>query len=81
MTLTVHLFAAARDLVGHPTVVIDLSAGATVGDVRARLSARHPDLTRVLGRSAIAVNHEYAEDSHSVSPADEVAVIPPVSGG
>jgi sulfur-carrier protein len=81
MTVTVHLFAAARDLVGSPTVSIDLPAGATVASLRHELATRYPALASLLSRSAVAVNQEYAEDSVTLSPGDELAVIPPVSGG
>jgi molybdopterin synthase catalytic subunit len=81
MTITVHLFAAARDLVGRPTASVELPAGATVADLRTGLSNRFPALAPLLARSAVAVNQEYAEDSAMLSPGDELAVIPPVSGG
>jgi molybdopterin synthase catalytic subunit len=81
MTITVHLFAAARDLVGSPTASVDLPAGATVAVLRATLSTRFPALAPLLARSAVAVNQEYAEDPVVLSPGDELAVIPPVSGG
>jgi molybdopterin converting factor subunit 1 len=81
MTITVHLFAAARDLAGNSTTTVELPAGATVAVLRATLSNRYPALAPLLARSAVAVNQEYAEDSVVLSPGDELAVIPPVSGG
>ena len=81
MTITVHLFAAAKDLAGNPTATVDLPAGATVADLRTGLSNRFPALAQLLARSAVAVNQEYAEESVVLSPGDELAVIPPVSGG
>src|SRR5262245_61441231 len=63
MTITVHLFAAARDLVGRPTVPVELPAGATVALLRVALRDRCPALASLLARSAVAVNQEYAEDS------------------
>ena len=81
MTVTVHLFAGARDAVGRPTVTVDLPDGATVGGLRSVVAAQFPALAAVLARSAVAVNQEYAEDAGVISPGDEVAVIPPVSGG
>jgi molybdopterin converting factor subunit 1 len=81
MTVTVHLFARARELAGSPAVALDLPAGATVADLRRALAESHPPLAPLLERSAVAVNHDFAEDSHPLAAADEVAVIPPVSGG
>ncbi len=81
MTLTVHLFAAARDLAGAAALLIDLPDPATVADLRAALAARVPALAALLARSAVAVDHDFADDAHALTAAAEVAVIPPVSGG
>jgi molybdopterin converting factor subunit 1 len=81
MTLTVHLFARARDLAGAAAVAVELPPSATVAALRAALAALHPSLAPLLARSALAVNHDFADDARPLSAADEVAVIPPVSGG
>ncbi|HYH65695.1 MAG TPA: MoaD/ThiS family protein [Urbifossiella sp.] len=81
MTLTVHLFAAARDLAGAAVLPIELPADATVADLRAALAARVPALAALLARSAVAVDHDIAADAHVLTAAAEVAVLPPVSGG
>ena len=79
--LPVLLFAAARDLAGAESAAVELPAGATVADLRAELARRFPALASLLAKSAVAVNHDFADDTHVIGPADEVAVIPPVSGG
>jgi molybdopterin synthase catalytic subunit len=81
MTLTVHLFARARELAGSGAVAVDVSPTATVADLRSELANRFPVLAGLLERSAVAVNHDFAEESHHLTAGDEVAVIPPVSGG
>src|SRR5262249_20616964 len=81
MTLTVILFAAARDLAGADSVAVELPAGATVADLRTKLSRQVPAFAKLLGKSAIAVNHDFADDGFALKSADEVAIIPPVSGG
>jgi molybdopterin converting factor subunit 1 len=81
MTLTVHLFAAARELAGTDALAVRLPDGATVAELRAAVAAAVPTLAGLLARSAVAVNHDFADDARSLLPADEVAVIPPVSGG
>ena len=81
MTLTVLLFARLRDAAGSEAVPVELSAGSTVADLRRRLADSYPALAGLLGRSAIAVNHDFADDARPLAPEDEVAVIPPVSGG
>jgi len=81
MTLTVHLFARARELAGAGTMTVELPPGATVADLRRELGRRFPALAGLLERSALAVNHDFAEDGRVIAAGDEVAVIPPVSGG
>jgi len=73
------LFAAAREAAGTGREVVE---GATVGEVLDAARARHGVLfTKVLASSKVWRNGEPAEDDESVGPTDEVAVLPPVSGG
>jgi molybdopterin converting factor subunit 1 len=81
MTVTVLLFAAAKDLVGADAVALELPAGGTVGDVKRSLARTHPQVASLLSRCAVAKNQEYADDAEVVAARDELAVIPPVSGG
>lgn len=77
----VYLFAAARDIAGADRVELTLPANATVAELRVGLNASIPALASLLARSAIAVNCDIADDSRAIAPGDEIAVIPPVSGG
>lgn len=81
MTATVHLFAAARDFAGTETVQLELGPQATVLELRTALSLKYPAMMELIARSAIALNHNYAEDATIISEGDELALIPPVSGG
>ena len=81
MTLTVQLFARARDLAGAATQNVELPTGATVGDLRRALAVAAPSLAPLLPRCAVAVNGDFAEDGRALAATDEVAVLPPVSGG
>jgi molybdopterin converting factor subunit 1 len=81
LSFTVLLFAAARDLAGTDTASVTLAPGATVGQLRAALARDLPALAALLAKSAVAVNHDFAEDDRVLVVGDEVAVIPPVSGG
>lgn len=81
MTVRVLLFAAARDHAGADAVAVELAPGATVAQVRAALAQQLPGLASLLSRSAVAVNHDFAEDHRVLVAGDEVAIIPPVSGG
>lgn len=81
MTLTVHLFARGRELAGADAITVEVPAGATAARLRQTLASRYPALASLLETSAIAVNHDFAEDSRVLAESDEIAVIPPVSGG
>lgn len=81
MTVTIRLFALARDLAGATTIPLELPDGATVAQARAALNARIPALAALAARSFLAVNDDYAPDDAIISPNAELALIPPVSGG
>ena len=81
MTVTVRLFARARDLAGAAVVTVDLPPGATAADLRRRLAADHPALAPLLEHSALAVENEFAGDDRILPPHAEIALLPPVSGG
>jgi molybdopterin synthase catalytic subunit len=78
MKHTVRLFGPARDAAGACEAEVE---GATVAEVLAGLAERFPALREMLAVSAVAVNCEYAQADRALSPGDEIAVIPPVSGG
>jgi molybdopterin converting factor subunit 1 len=76
------LFAGLSDAVGSPTVTLPLSAErATVEDVKNMLIQEFPNIKELLSKSMAAVNQEYADESTVVNESDEIAFIPPVSGG
>jgi molybdopterin synthase catalytic subunit len=71
------LFAAARDAAGQERLAVELPEGSRVADLALAL----PQLAAILPRCRIAVNHEFADAERALNPGDEIAVIPPVSGG
>jgi molybdopterin synthase catalytic subunit len=81
VTIRIRLFAMQRELAGTRELAVELAAGATVEAAWAALVARHPVLAA--GRPAVrfAVNGEYAGPETLLGDGDEVAMIPPVSGG
>jgi molybdopterin synthase catalytic subunit len=81
MKVTVKLFAAARELVGQAEVTVEMAAGGDVAQLRRELAERTPPLASLASRSLIAVNAEYAGDATPIAAGDELALIPPVSGG
>ena len=81
MTIRVKCFALARDLTGFAERAIDLAVGSTAGDVLEQVVADSPALAKHAQRLALAVNLEYVGREHRLEDGDEVALIPPVSGG
>ena len=75
------LFGAAADRAGVRRTEIPVNGGTTLGELWPVLADRHPGLAPMRDTLAFAVNGEYARMNHQVSPGDEVAVLPPVSGG
>jgi molybdopterin converting factor subunit 1 len=82
MTVTVRLFAILRERAGRDSVEIELPEGATVSDAFERLAAA-PGLRELVERMPLrmAVNREYASAGTTIAAGDELAVIPPISGG
>jgi molybdopterin synthase catalytic subunit len=79
ITVHVRLFASYREAAGTNRLDTSLPASATVADLLDVLTPRIPALTRAKGM--IALNQEYVTPTASLRDGDEVALIPPVSGG
>lgn len=82
MVISVRLFAMLRERAGRDSVALELDEGATVSDALAALRAQD-GLAEILDRAPVvmAVNRDYAPDDRALREGDEVALIPPVSGG
>ena len=81
MQLRVLVFAGLRERLRRDSVDLELPAGARARDVLAALAAREPALSASLSVCRVAVGHEFVGADHPVAEGDEVAIIPPVSGG
>jgi molybdopterin converting factor subunit 1 len=82
MTVSVRLFASCAEAFGASHIAVAVDDPATVRALREALShALQATAGPIVARSLIAVNAEYAEDNQVIGDADEVALIPPVSGG
>ncbi|HEB53692.1 MAG TPA: molybdopterin converting factor [bacterium] len=77
--VTLRCFAAVREALGREEIVVEVPRGTTVHGLRERLAADHPELLRV--PVAFAVNRDYARPDAELHAGDEVAFIPPISGG
>ncbi len=80
MTIDLLLFASAADALGARSMRLELPEGATVADLRGALAAL-PGGDRIPARAMVARNRVYAGDGEPVAAGDELAIIPPVSGG
>ena len=82
MVVKICLFASLRDVVGQSEIVLDsVPPGNTAHQVFLSLARRFPGLRRYRKALLVAVNQEYSNWDHELSPGDEVAFFPPVSGG
>jgi MoaE-MoaD fusion protein len=79
--ITILLFGRAREVVGEATLEMRVAQPATVASAFAALAAKYPKLAE-MGRSLLfAVNEEYADRTQALRDGDQLAVLPPVSGG
>lgn len=81
MKVKVLFFASCRELVGTPEASISLPVRASVADLLARLAEEHPRFRDMEGSLMVSVNQAYVDRTRRLSDGDEVALIPPVSGG
>ncbi len=79
--IRVRLFGRVKEIVGADAIDLPAGPGETTGTVLKSLIGRYPPLAPWRDYLRVAVNHEYAPEERTVSPGDEVAIIPPVSGG
>jgi molybdopterin converting factor subunit 1 len=83
MNHRVRLFAVLRERAGTDAIEVDLPAGATVGEALRAIAEQHEALAPALDQLSLvmAVNREYANAATVLAEGDELALIPPVSGG
>jgi molybdopterin synthase catalytic subunit len=79
--IRVRLFASFREAVGQTELNVEAPDGATVGRIVEGLRAEHPGLRPAGEQAMLAVNQEYVGAEYRLRDGDELALIPPVSGG
>lgn len=79
MKITVRCFASIREMLGEDTLELDVPEGTTVAGLKTLLAERAAALAEM--PTACAVNRQYAEPDRALDAGDEVAFIPPISGG
>ena len=80
MKVSVRLFAGLRERAGSRYIEVELPDGANVSDLLAAMAAT-PVGELQAGQCVVAINREYADLGEAIRPEDEIALIPPVSGG
>lgn len=78
--LKIKAFGITREMIGHRELSLEIKENNTVSGLRSILEEKYPGM-KGLRSLFIAVNNEYAEDSQVLTEDDEIALIPPVSGG
>ncbi len=81
MNVRVRCFAAVREIVGVGELVVELPEGSTLDQLIHQLQSQFPKLQALTGSLLFSVNREYASADTRLAAGDEVAFIPPVSGG
>ena len=80
MQLTILGFGIAKDILGRRELQLEVPDDTTVRDLKDRLLERYPEFSRLVSL-AIAVNSEYSAEDVLLQERDEIALIPPVTGG
>jgi molybdopterin converting factor subunit 1 len=80
MKIKILAFGIAKDIFGSSSVNLELANDATVYNLQYLLEQKYPRLKQ-LASYMVAVNNEYALPGDSLHERDEIAIIPPVSGG
>ena len=81
ISVNVKPFARYREIMGEQSIVIKLPSGSLVADLIIDLVIQYPELKSIQHNLVVAINYEYQDHNHLLQSDDEVALIPPVSGG
>jgi molybdopterin synthase catalytic subunit len=81
MQVTVKLFGSIREAAGAKELAVEVPEGSTVADLRRLLARDHPSFEEMADRLRVSVNYEIVRGDLALSDGDEVAFLPPVSGG
>jgi molybdopterin converting factor subunit 1 len=81
ISITIRFFASAKDVAKRSETTIELPSASVADDVLSYLTTQYPEMQRFRSYIRIAVNEAYVDPNFELHDGDEVAIIPPVSGG
>jgi len=80
MNINILAFGIVKDIFQKPVIEVNLNGAPTVANLKAELEKNYPRLSE-LSSYMVAINNEYATADLVIETKDEIAIIPPVSGG
>jgi molybdopterin synthase catalytic subunit len=81
LKITLLLFASAKEITGREKVELELREGARISDCEEALLKMFPGVKKIIDKCRYAVNMDIKGDDYILKEGDEVALLPPVSGG
>jgi len=81
MRIHIKFFSTYREITGQAEIEVEIPSGATLVDLIPSLCSQYPRLTPHTKNMLLALNREYVHQTAPLKESDEVAVMPPVSGG
>ncbi len=81
MNINVKFFAGIAEVTGKREHLLEISDASTIKDILEQLVETFPQAKDMILKSMVSVNHDYATKDQTIQSSDEIALIPPVSGG
>ena len=81
ISITIRFFASVKDVAKRSETTIELPGASVADDVLSYLITQYPEMQRYRSYVRIAVNESYVDANFALHDGDEIAIIPPVSGG
>ncbi len=81
ISIKIKFFAYARELVGRKDITVEMNSGSTVKDLMEHVLTKYPSLKEISNHIIIAVNKNTCTSDRRLKDGDQVAILPPVSGG
>lgn len=81
MQITLRLFAGLRETVQAPEFILEAAQALSCEQAMDQLAARHPDTSGILRQCAVAKNGVFVRRDTLLAHGDELAILPPASGG